>query len=321
MVAKTQSLYRENVDWHILEKEIYENFIVSDSITSIIEPVQYLLTELGDFHGTLFLNGQHFKGNVPRTRNVSYDYQGQDYINQTSSIFQNTLNQDSIKGFLTEHRIAYIEIPMMMPYGGSEDEVIKNAKKIREKICELKTQKPIGWIVDLRGNLGGNMHPMLMGLAELLPLNMDMGGNSYDGKSIGLEWKLKNGVFYDGEYYNSKTPKLICNLKNSKEKIGVLVGRYTQSSGEVVASTLKGQNNIKLFGEQTAGATTANIWTPIGNKVVFNPAVSYYVSKDKTIHKDGITPDILIDENFDYKKPISGKVFEEAERWLIKKSE
>ena len=264
VVAKNQSLYRKNVNWETLEKKILSRFNDTDSITSIIEPVQYLLTQLGDYHGTLFLNGQHFKGSVFRTRDVPYDYQGEDYISRMSLMYQKTLNQEEISGALIKNNIAYIEIPMMMPNGGNDKEVLKNTLKIRDKICELNTKNPIGWIIDLRGNLGGNMYPMLMGLAELLPQTIEMGGDSYDGKSINEKWELDEGIFYYGKNYYPNIPKPNCQLKKINKNIAVLIGRYTASSGEVVACALKGQNNIKLFGEQTSGATTANIWTPIG---------------------------------------------------------
>ena len=319
IVAKNNSLYKENVDWDVLEKEVYTRFIDSDTITSIIKPVQHLLNQLGDFHGSLFLNGQHYRGNVKVTRDVSYDYQSKDYISKMSSIFQKTLNQDTIKGFITTEKIAYLEIPMMMPYGGDGNDVIANTLKIRNKICELKSKNPIGWILDLRGNLGGNMYPMLMGLAEILPLKINMGGDSKDGKSINQKWKMENGIFYYGENSYPNIPKLNCQFLEQKNKIAVLIGRYTASSGEVVACALKTQEKIQLFGEQTSGATTANQWTPIGKEVVFNPAISYYVSKNKMIHKDGVIPDIEISEDFSFDNPISGKVFKKAVQWLTKK--
>jgi C-terminal processing protease CtpA/Prc len=163
------------------------------------------------------------------------------------------------------------------------------------------------------------MYPMLMGLAEILPLKINMGGDSKDGKLINQEWKMENGVFYYGDGSYPNIPKLKCHLLEDKSKIAVLIGRYTASSGEVVACALKSQENIQLFGEQTSGATTANQWTPIGKEVVFNPAISYYASKDKTIHKDGVIPDIEISENFNFENPISGRVFKKAVQWLIKK--
>lgn len=318
-VAKTQSLYRENVDWSALEKQIYDRFEDSDTITSIIEPVKYLLTELEDFHGSLFFKGQHYKGTTKRKRNVTYDYQSKDYFDKMSNIYQKTVNQDIIKGFIVNENIAYIEIPLIMPYGGDATEVMKQTVKIRNKVCELNDKKPNGWIIDIRGNLGGNVYPMLMGLAEMLPLQIDLGGDSYDGNSIRDKWKLDDGIFYYGGGSYQNIPKLSCNTSqtNKETKVAVLISRYTASSGEVVACALKGQKNIKIFGEQTSGATTANSWTPIGKDVVFNPAISYYVSKDKTVHKDGIIPDTLITEDYDINNPTEGKVFEIAKEWII----
>ena len=107
-----------------------------------------------------------------------------------------------------------------------------------------------------------------------------------------------------------------CDVNKSNKKVAVLIGRYTLSSGELVASGLKGQENILLFGEQTGGWSSTNGFFQITSNVTINPAVSYYMSEDKTAHMDGVIPDVIIQEKFDYKAPLVGKVMEEAIDWI-----
>ena len=50
-IVKTHSIYKNDVDWSILEKNIYKTFVDSDSNSSTMEPVKYFFTKIGDFHG------------------------------------------------------------------------------------------------------------------------------------------------------------------------------------------------------------------------------------------------------------------------------
>ena len=110
--------------------------------------------------------------------------------------------------------------------------------------------------------------------------------------------------------------KCNCDITKTNKKVTVLIGRYTSSSGELVASSLKSQKNVKLSGEQTMGWSTLNGWFLITSDVSINPAISYYMSIDKTAHIDGVIPDISIMENFDYENPTNGNVIEQAKKWI-----
>src|SRR4051812_15802719 len=41
-------------------------------------------------------------------------------------------------------------------------------RRIQQQIKELETHAPCGWIVDIRGNRGGSMWPMLAGVGPIL---------------------------------------------------------------------------------------------------------------------------------------------------------
>jgi C-terminal processing protease CtpA/Prc len=269
---------------------------------------------LGDYHGFLMINYQKYGGKVKRERKVDYDFGSPEYWKNVSSIYNQTSKALVIPHKIIDNNIAYVGIPLMLPNGGGPEEVKECTIKLRNGICELKKKIPKYWIIDLRFNLGGNMYPMMMGLAELLPKEIQLGGDTYDGEIWRSKWTLKDGIFdYNGaytdippmNYHDSKTPK-----------IAVLMGRYTSSSGETVACAFKGQEQTKLFGEVTSGSTTANWWMPIGDKVVFNPAVSYFADRNFKVYKDGIIPDVNIVEDFDYLNPFKGKVIAEAIQWL-----
>lgn len=233
------------------------------------------------------------------------------------AIYRDSQQNTGINGIILKDSIAYIEIPMILNYQGNQELNIEYVLKIRHKICELEKYNPKNYIIDLRTNLGGTALPMLSGLGELFN-NLKIGGATKDGKSFSAKWSIKEGNAILGKDSISNLPKTNCNcdITQTNKKVAVLIGRYTSSSGELVASSLKSQKNVKLFGEQTMGWSTVNGWYLISSNVAINPATSYYMSIDKTAHIDGVIPDISVAENFDYENPTNGNVIEKAKEWL-----
>ena len=305
-IAELNSVYTQNVNWNTLKKEMYSIELKSDSINSIIAPVTYMYQKIGDTHGYLMINNQrHAQKGIEhiiekRKTDPKIAYQ----------IYQRIAKKD-ITFKLLRNNIAYIEIPMII----NNDSLI--ITKIRKAICFLKAKNPNGWIIDLRTNMGGNLSPMAAGIGELFP-SLSFGGGTKDGINFNLKWKLENGNFYMNNIPMSEIP-LICNQNSKPTKIAVLTSRYTASSGEAIASGLKGQKNIKLFGEQTIGAATTINWYPINDKINLCPAIDYYMSEDKTVHKDGVIPDIIIEEKLNLKDLTTSITLNTATQWLIKK--
>ena len=186
--------------------------------------------------------------------------------------------------------------------------------EIRDVICNLKIKNPKGWIIDLRCNIGGNMNPMLAGIAELIP-NANLGGDTKDGTNFYSKWSFKEGNFYENGNSNYKTDLKCENLKNDS-RIAVLTSKYTASAGEVVTSSLKGQKNIRIIGQKTSGLSSTNGWFVLSDKWIFAPMTAYYMSEDKTVHNDGIIPDIEIQENLDLDNLLNGKIINRAFKWI-----
>ena len=81
-------------------------------------------------------------------------------------------------------------------------------KKLHGIVADLLAQKPDGWLVDLRGNGGGNMWPMLGGITAILGEG-DLGSFRAPGGG-GSTWFLKDGTVSTrpgvGNRFESRTP-------------------------------------------------------------------------------------------------------------------
>ncbi|OHC84715.1 MAG: hypothetical protein A2546_06545 [Sphingobacteriia bacterium RIFOXYD2_FULL_35_12] len=306
ILAKENSVNTNNVDWDFITKKVIARLDLNDSTPyALAKPTQLLLTELNDFHGALQINGQRYMGDVKKDVTFSYE---------TNQEIPSTLYQESVKGYKIEaemltKNIGYIVIPTIN-IGGDQNAIDLATNTIRDSICTLLSKNPSKLIIDLRTNLGGNMYPMLSGLGLLFP-NMNLGGDSKDGESFYSKWELKDGNLYMWGSQMTSIP-INCDCKNKIKKYVVLTSRYTTSSGEVVASSLKGQKNITLLGEQTAGYSSTNSWFQLTKEILFSPAIAYYMSMDKTFHKNGIIPDMEIEEVIDLENLKNGKTIDKA---------
>ncbi|WP_196479589.1 S41 family peptidase [Xanthomonas translucens] len=169
-------------------------------------------------------------------------------------------------------KFGYVRIPSIS--GRSMGEGDEFSREVSRKICALST-RPIGWMVDLRGNAGGSMWPMLMALSPLL-------GNERLGYFVNADgsqkpWKI-NG-------------SLNCDL--TAAPVALLVDRVTASSGELTAIAFLGRDDVRVFGQDTAGRTTANrpFRLPDGSILILTSAFS---ADRNGMRYERITPDVRV---------------------------
>jgi carboxyl-terminal processing protease len=146
---------------------------------------------------------------------------------------------------LGSHTIASIVIPMFV---GEKGELF--AAKLHRILRELEAAKPCGWIVDLRGNTGGNMWPMLVGVGPILGEG-DVGAFKSDSGMI-EKWRYQDGeasiIGSNGpEEVAAKITGTVYRLKNAPAA-AVLIDRGTASSGEAIAVAFRGRNQTRSFG-------------------------------------------------------------------------
>lgn len=148
--------------------------------------------------------------------------------------------------------------------------VIPVVEKFCDSITEFRTKKAI--IVDLRGNLGGLLSPMI-GLSGML-----------------TEKTTTLGTFYSrtGEQKFTVPSK----VKNFKGRIVLLVDRQSLSAAEIFAAGLRSNDRAVLVGEQTGGQSLPAVWTklPTG-AVMMYPISDFHPLGGTSLEGVGIRPD------------------------------
>lgn len=179
--------------------------------------------------------------------------------------------------------------------------------KIQALIRDLDTGNNIkGWIVDLRGNTGGNMWPMLAGLAPLTgagPLGYFV--RNAAGKEMKNVW--------NGAHVKVENPY---TLQKPDTKVAVLIGPRTSSSGEMTTVAFIGRSNTRLFGQATGGFTTANRTFALSDGSNLLLASSYIADRNHGKYLSKISPDETVE-------PVPGvdAAVKAAEKWLLGEGE
>ncbi|SDP49014.1 S41 family peptidase [Lentzea jiangxiensis] len=156
---------------------------------------------------------------------------------------------------------------------------------------ELIAARPTGWVVDLRGNGGGAMHPML---AVVAPLLGDGELGRFVGPHGGTSWGIRRGHVRNG----TKTAFRLRRVPAARsEPVAVLVDRRTASSGEAVLISFLGAPDVRTFGEPTAGYATANQTFPLPGGAQL--AITTALMADRTGRTYGnnpITPHVVVED-------------------------
>ncbi len=301
-VARTTSLYRDNVNWEAVTDSIYQLAADAKDIPALAPAFNYLLEVLHDEHGRIFYNHQP----------IAYYYSGE--LKEHQKAFDMDMYQQvqsgtafPFKAQLLNGKIGYIRI-VGLGMGDNEE----MAKNIQDEVCRLKNAGANRWIVDLRYNGGGNMNPMAEGLAAII-------GDGPSGGAAGVvgaddvTWEILNGDFYN-HGYSIRLPNACSD--DSFPKVAVLTSLYTASSGEALAVIFKGRDRTRFFGGNTLGMVTGTNWEVINDQLAISISVNYYRDRNGKVYQKYVDVDEEITYPFD-PQTLMDPCVQQSVSWLM----
>ncbi len=243
--AQQSALNRNEVDWDSIRAQVYAQAAPAQTVADLGPAFSVLLGALGDDHGRVYYQNQMiaYWFGEPKAHQKDIDPNMWGAVQSGLYPLRTALLADSV---------GYIRLPGM-PMGDNR----QMSADLRAQVCQLSDQGARCWIIDLRGNSGGNLFPMLEGLGPLLGEG-HIGSHRDPVARTEHRWTIRNGNFWYGEYQAVDLPNT-CPLK-TPPRIAVLTSRYTASSGEMVAITFKTRPNTRFFGEKTSGMITITNW-------------------------------------------------------------
>lgn len=187
-------------------------------------------------------------------------------------------------------RIGWVEIEGygVMQGPTAHQQMKERAKRWQAIIDDQDNGSRCGWIVDLRDNTGGNMRPMLLGVAPLLRVTPSADENvgsfaAADGPSL---WQLTSSSVRLGDRVRIDLGGPCYLLKHPGAPVAVLTGPRTASSGEATVLSFRGRPQTRSFGQPTSGLSTANVMRPLADGSALLLTTS--VMRDRDDRGDGL---------------------------------
>ena len=230
-VMEVNSINRHQIDWADFRTKVFSKVDGAQTFQDTYPGIREALVLLNDNHSVFFKadGGSIFVGSIQCS---------------VQEIAKPTLPSN----------IGYVKVNSFS--GSSNDsEAISFAQEIQNQIIGDDHADLKGWIVDLRGNGGGNMYPMIAGIGPIL-------GEGIAGYFIDADNNQTSWGFVDGAsvIQGNSVTKLddSYELIITNPKVAVLLDNGIASSGEVVAISFIGRDGTRSFGAPTCGLSTGN---------------------------------------------------------------
>ena len=181
---------------------------------------------------------------------------------------------------LKEGGIAAIKLPQFM--GDSEDGI-----KYANTVLNTLPNTLQGVIIDLRGNRGGNMYPMIAAVHRFLP----------DDVILRLRTR-RNDMKINVAYVMNVAG--VAQQAHIDCPMALLTDEWTGSSGEAVLLCFRGLKNVRTFGTPTAGYASCNqpFNLPDGSQLVLTTGEDV-ARTGEVFCDDPIDPDVLTETPFE----------------------
>lgn len=239
-LLENNSLYADRVQWPTIRQQVLDKAKSAQQKSDGFEALQIAFEALGDKHAAY------------------YQYNDSYRINNDALLkrYSGSLREEWAKGprITTQMigHIAYISVPFMG--AKNQQQIDWYANWLYDSIASLQLKKPRAWIIDLRLNGGGNIRPMMAGLAPFFADGIVSYYINKDGSAC------DEAAFSNGNYLINGMPQ--ATIKNKIHglfpvKVAVLTGPGTASSGELTAAVFSERLNTILIGSNTAGLANA----------------------------------------------------------------
>jgi carboxyl-terminal processing protease len=311
---QARSLRRDHIDWPRLRKEALARAARAKITVDTYAAIRFALASLDDhhssFHPTPALEDLEAKRKV-----LGQPAPGPAPQPGPSSPFTGRYEPEGRLAVFGGKPFALVVVTKCITE--NDRQFIAYETKLQRIVADLDKSHPAGWIVDLRGNVGGNMWPMLAGIGPLL------GEGDHLGEFFTLDshstWKYRDGVAAEIEDGKESPYPAVAGAPYKlagTPKVAVLIDRRTGSSGEAIAIAFRGRPETRFFGDHTEGVSTAN------NVVKLSDGASMWltigVDADRTgkQYMEGFDPDEVIHLGDKILPDDQDPVLQGALRWL-----
>jgi carboxyl-terminal processing protease len=261
-LMQAHSINRLTIDWSAFRATVFARAIGAQSITDTYPAIQLALDGLGDGHSLYYAAN----GTVLGARRVGCGGAGAGTV---------TVPRD----------IGYVRVPA---FSGTAEAAATYAADLQRAIMSADTADLVGWIVDVRGNGGGNMWPMIAGVGPVL--GEGVAGYFIDPVGVETAWEYRDGAAWEGGVANQRVAGPY-RLRRERPRVAVLTDNGVASSGEAVVLSFMGRPDTRSFGDRTCGLSTANELYPMSDGATLNITEAVMADRRRIKYGYSIQPD------------------------------
>ena len=309
---QARSLRRDQIDWPRLRKEALARAARAEITVDTYDAIRFALASLDDHHSSFHVPPalEHLEASRKAVRKPESPPES-----QQSSAFIGRYGPEGRLAMFGGKSFAIVVVTKFFPQ--NDGQFIAFETKLQRVVADLDRSHPNGWIVDLRGNAGGNMWPMLAGIGPLL------GESDHLGEFFTLDshstWKYRDGVAAEIEDGKESpypavagTPYKLTGTPN----VAVLIDRGTGSSGEAIAIAFRGRPKTRFFGEHTEGVSTENTVINLSDGASMWLTIGVAADRKGRQYLEGLDPDEEIHLGNQVLPDDQDPVLQGALRWL-----
>ncbi|MEQ1831405.1 MAG: S41 family peptidase, partial [Candidatus Eisenbacteria bacterium] len=306
---RTRSVHRHHVNWEAAAAELRTRVAGASDDESCARAVVALFERMGDVHSVFTHAGRSYShyDALPDTVRARLLPMLDREREQAGRVESSWLTGDH----------AYVRVPSMDAW--TPEQVQALTEQLYAQVNRLAAQKPRGWLIDLRLNGGGNLYPMLAGLAPVLGTGVVGGTVDADGREV-QSWVLKpDGLYWRDAGGDRRFAGLDPVMRERRVPLpaAVLVGPVTRSSGQAVAMAFRGRARTVLIGEPTArGYTTVTAPFVLGERTTLLLAVGSMRDRRGDVHESELLPDVNVYGGDDFESPLQDRKVRAALEWL-----
>ena len=265
-VMQRNSIRRNALDWARVRATVRASAGSAQTIPDTYPAIREALAQLGDGHSSYRGADGTFLF-VPRRTCVSSGA-------PTPTDLPSDIGYVRVRGFI-----------------GTAAQATAYADSLQHVIRSADHDSLRGWIVDLRGNGGGNMWPMLAGVGPVLDTGIV--GWFVDPNGTEFPWAYRDGAAWSGSFAVQHATQPY-TLRTPQPRVAVLVDNGVASSGEATFIAFRGRPNTRSFGMATCGLSTANSGYQLSDGALLNLTVATMANRDRQPYGGQVPPDELV---------------------------
>lgn len=322
-IMRQHALHGQNVDWTALRTEAFKRAGGAFNPIDTYPAIYWTLVQLGDPGSHLRLPPGLYPDQIALLQQAEKEALatapgGPRVDTSIPTAFTSRRLPEGHVITVQGRSFGYVVLPRCS--AKDNDGLLLYAADVRRILTDVMAQSPKGWIVDLRGNTGGNMWPMLTGIGPVLG---DGPAGSFVAADGNVTWFYQDGKTGTRNPAGVETVSLTLDEEPvlrtpSTAPVAILVDSSTASSAEAITIAFHGRPATRFFGTHTAGKSTAVQPFKLDDGAELYLTTAIDADRTGKSYPDGFTPDQVVSVNSSsIPQESNDVVIQAAQTWLL----